>query len=97
MPILVGQALPSAHVEFSKPEYDPTEPIRFRVVVDGEPRRQVEFSGTVTVSGQPIAVSGAATVVGTVEYGSFSAPGYTTIQDPDDPAKYAATPDGGAT
>lgn len=96
MPLLVGQVPPSAHIEFSQPEYDPTEPIRFRVVVDGEPRQQVEFAGTVTVSGQAIAVSGAATVVETVEYGSFSASGYNTVQDSDDPSKYIATPTGGA-
>lgn len=83
-------------VEFDQPSYAPGDPIRFQVVVEGEPTivsSEEVFTGTVTLPGQPSQeVTGVATVVETTVYGAFTNPNYEVVQDPQDPSRYAATP-----
>lgn len=86
-------------LEFDQPTYGSGDPIRFQVVVEGEPAavtRDVTFAGEVTLPAQaPQPVSGTTQVVETAAYGPFTAPGYTVAQDPTDPTQYPATPNGG--
>lgn len=86
----------TVRVQFDKTSYAPTEPIVFRVVVDGEPTtttKDVTVNGTVTLPGQTVQpVSGTTQVIDEVVYGPFTADGYDTAQDPADPSRYTATP-----
>ncbi|MER7331654.1 MULTISPECIES: hypothetical protein [unclassified Micromonospora] len=89
----------TVRLEFDQATYGPDEPINFHVVVEGEPTsvtRDEVFTGTVTLPGQPPQeVSGAAQVVETTAYGTFTNDHYTVVQDPADPSRYTATPNGG--
>ncbi|MDH6460106.1 hypothetical protein M2302_000257 [Micromonospora sp. A200] len=86
-------------VDFDQPSYGPDDPIRFQVVVEGEPAtvtRDVTFTGEVTLPAQaPQQVSATTQIVEGTVYGPFTAPGYDVAQDPTDPTQYTATPNGG--
>lgn len=100
MPLSTGQSTtPAIRLEFDKTSYAPTDPIHFQVVVEGMPtsvQRDVVFAGEITPPQQQTRqVTGAAQVVETTTYGAFTADGYAVEQDPADPSRYTATPNGG--
>ncbi|MGC4886711.1 hypothetical protein [Micromonospora sp. DT227] len=86
----------TVRVEFDKTSYSPIEPIKFQVVIEGEPTmvtKTVTVNGTVTLPGATTQdVSGITTVVDKTVYGPFTADGYDVVQDPADPSRYTATP-----
>lgn len=96
---MTGEPPPMAtgRIVFDKEVHAPGEPIALRLVVDDAvPLSSVTFTGTFTVQGQEGTATGTTQVGSVVEYGEVTAAGYTVVQDPADPARYTATPDGGA-
>ncbi|MFI7608774.1 hypothetical protein ACIBTV_27190 [Micromonospora sp. NPDC049366] len=86
----------SVRLQFSKTAYRPDEQIHFQVIVEGEQTvvsREVAVSGSVVLPGANVVpVTGLASVVDEIAYGTFVADGYTVEQDQVDPSRYIATP-----
>ncbi|MBF9135334.1 hypothetical protein I0C86_41525 [Plantactinospora sp. S1510] len=84
---------PPIGVVFDKPAYSSQEPIGFRVAVGGGELVDVTFRGSVVLPNGTTRTFTGTTRVDAAEYGRVDGPGYAVARDPDDNARYIATPE----